>query len=373
MAVSVGLLCVGLFVMLLMAASIATLVVFIKWISGPTEPRPASSAAGVKAFIGAGALGFIGLLCLAMMFFVGYSRVEHVQTATPVWERPAETMRQHSADIEDHIRRRVEEATREAMNRPTVTVAPESPATPKLPETPSTMLPALPMAPVSAVEDIALAPAPVAAFTPAVAPVPAEPPTADRTTVDPTSPAGPPAWIKSGAQTVGESQFLVISSKQYATRAEAENDAGRQVMALLREDLRKYTSQTWVRPNEVIGLPESLGLAVRDTYVETASRDFGSFFAPMHRVWYRVELSPAVREPALMRWRAALATSRMATAGGGFLALLCVPLAVVGFGCCNRWTHGKARTPLAFGMTAAVLAVWVAGGLMFARLFVLWG
>jgi hypothetical protein len=112
---------------------------------------------------------------------------------------------------------------------------------------------------------------------------------------------------------------------------------------------------------------------VRNEYVETVSRDFGSFFAPMHRVWYRVELSPATREPALIRWRAALANTRMVATGGGFLALLCVPLAIVGYARCNRWTGGKARRPLACAATAAVLAIWVAGAVLFARLFVLWG
>jgi len=357
-----GLLCLGLFVMFVMGAGIAALVVFIKLVSGPTEPRPVRSASGAKALIGAGALGFAGLMCLALLF-VGYSSVHVPHSATVVHEMPAQGVTQPAADLEAQIRRDVERAMQPAIVPPPVPV----PARPPGSEAVASVHPTSPPAPVSAVADI------VVAQAPAVAPIPVEPPTADRTTVEPTSPAGPPAWIKSGAQTIGESQFLVISSKQYATQAEAENDAGRQVVALLRDDLRKYTSQTWVRPNEVIGLPESLGLAVRDTHVETFSRDFGSFFAPMYRVWYRVELSPAVREPALMRWRAALATSRMMTAGGGVLALMCVPLAVVAFGRCNRWTHGKARTPLAFGMTAAVLAAWVVGGVVFARLFVLWG
>jgi hypothetical protein len=180
-------------------------------------------------------------------------------------------------------------------------------------------------------------------------------------------------WITAGSKSVGETASIVISSKQYATQAEAEQDAGRQVVALLRDDLRKHTSPAWVQPKEVIGIPEALGLAVRDQYVETVNRDFGSFFAPMYRLWYRVELSPKVREPGLVRWRAALAETRILTAGGGFLAILCVPLAVVAYGRCNRWTHGKARTPLACAMAAVVLSAWIGGGALFAKLFVLWG
>jgi hypothetical protein len=221
---------------------------------------------------------------------------------------------------------------------------------------------------VSALEAVA------GAHTTATSPAPESPvPNADRTVVESNSPTGPPAWLTAGTKITGETESIVISSKQYATQEEAEQDVGRQAVELLRIDLRKHTSPTWIQPQEILGIPEAIGLAVRDKYVETVNRDFGSFFAPMYRVWYRVELSPKVREPALIRWRAAVATSRMITAGGGFLALLCVPLAVVAFGRCNRWTGGKARTPLACAMAALVLSAWIAGGALFARLFVLWG
>ncbi|HUQ69283.1 MAG TPA: hypothetical protein VM165_07170 [Planctomycetaceae bacterium] len=360
MAVSAfGLLCVGLFVMLLMGAGIAALVVVIKLISGPTEPRPASSVAGVKAFLGMSALGFVGLVLLGGLFFTSVrshrasATIEHAPPMPPVqFPQEAEQVMQRARQEAEAAMQRGRQEAEAAMRRAMAQVP--APLAARPPQVASIR----PVDPVSAVEAVA------AAHMSALP----EPPTADRTTVEPTSPAGPPAWIKSVPQTNGEIQTLVISSKQYATQAEAENDASGQVMALLREDLRKYTSQTWVQPRDVIGTPlsEVVGLAVREQYVETVNRDFGSFFAPMYRVWYRVELSPQVREPVLVRWRAALTESRMLAAGGGFLALLCVPLAVVTYGRCNRWTHGKARTPLAIGMTAVVLAAWVIGAKLIA-------
>jgi hypothetical protein len=375
MAVPVfGMLCLGLFVLTMMAAGIAVLVMFIKLVSGSAPTQPAKSAVGLKTFISAAALVFVGLMLFVGLTFTSVRSVRTSQmTATRDYAPPMppelqdyqgvisqeaeQSMQRARHEAEAAMQRgrdEAEAAMRRAMAQLPVPTAPPQAAPPALVAS---------IEPVSAVEAIvASRPAPIS-----------EPPTSDRTVVESSSPTGPPAWITAGTKTNGETQTLVVSSKQYATEGEAKQDADRQVVALLTEDLRKHTSQTWIRPSEIIGLPEALPLAVRERYVEIVNRDFGSFFAPMYRVWYRVELSPRVRESGLIHWRGAVAESRMIMAGGGFLALLCVPLAVLAFGYGNRRTAGKARGPLAFGVSAVVLLAWLTGAKLFAKYFILWG
>jgi hypothetical protein len=348
------LLCIGMFVLLLvLATGIAAVVLFVKLVSSTTEcqpprtePRPPRTGLGVWPVLGM-VVGAGLLLLLLGLPIVPDRREDHRRTEIH------QELRQLGETLHSDITRQVAEVRRNHELDPRLADAAAN-TIPNL----QAQTAELPADAAEAVAESRREPFP---------------PTDDRTDVPTDGVQATPAWLKPGTETVGESQFVVVSSKQYATLPEARADADRQVIDLLRADLRRYTSQTWVRPDEIIGLQESLQAAVRDQYVETVSRDFGSFFAPMHRVWYRVELSPATREPALIRWRAALANTRMVATGGGFLALLCVPLAIVGYARCNRWTGGKARRPLACAATAAVLAVWAAGAVLFARFFVLWG
>jgi hypothetical protein len=401
---ALGMLCLGLFILTMMAAGIAVLVMLIKLVSGstpaqpPTAPRPARSVVSLKAVLGGAALGLVGLMLLAGL---GVTSVRSQRMAsypaqvTSVQEFPldrwdqSEQLRRQAEQITQQARREAEQLTHqadreaeqmtqqarreaeiamqrgrreaEAGMRRGVALLPSPPPAPTPVAAPSA--PVAPPDAVSAMEAIAM-------VRPAAT---VKPPTSDRTVVESSSPTSPPAWLSAGSKTVGETQSIVISSKQYATQAEAEQDVGRQVVALLRDDLRKHTSPTWIQPSEIIDLPEAQRLAVREKYVETINRDFGTFFAPMYRVWSRVEISPSVREPALIRWRAAVAETRMVTVGGGFLALLCVPLAVLAFGYGHRRLAGKARAPLAFGVSAVVLLVWLTGAKLFAKYFVLWG
>jgi hypothetical protein len=368
MAVPVfGLLCAGLFVLMLLAAGIAALVVVIRWISWPADERPRSNGFGVATMI----LGGVGA-ALLLLLMVGFTSVVAVRSHAPqvatehmapmppppprvVEVEPPHLQRQRQAEIEAIVKAKMAETQArmeqdaEALRRrvPEPILVPTAPPTPQ---------------PVSATEAVAVAHAPESL-----------PPTDDRSTTEAVPSANPPDWIHSGTKTVGESTFVVISSKLYATEDEARYDADEQLRELLKKDLRQHTSSTIVRPHETVGLQESMKVAIRGTYVETSNRDLGSFFAPMHRVWYYVELSPTVREPALMRWRATLAETRMVTVAGTVLALLCAPLAVVLYGVGNRATGGKIRRLLAGGLTSAVVAVWVLVGVFFARAFVWWG
>lgn len=352
----VGLACLSLFVLLFLAGAIGGLVVIIKLISGPGqshavhwEHAPRQTRPIFKGL----AVGLMVMFLIAGFFVTGIRTVTHQQAAIRVEEaiehQNSEMARSHAAAATQRAREDAEAALRRAREQVS------APLTVRLPQVPS--IP--PVEPVSAVDAVAAAEV-------------SEPPTADRTTSADSATSPTPEWIKAGTITQGERRFLVLSSKQYATQAEAEQDVGRQTVELLRQDLREHTRTAWVQPGEIVGIPESLEGAIKQRHVETIQRDFGSFFAPMYRVWYQVELSPAVREPALVRWKGALTQSRLIATLGTLAALLMIPVGIVMHGVSNRATGGRANLLLKCLLVVMVVAVWLSGLAIFKSSLVLW-
>jgi hypothetical protein len=185
-------------------------------------------------------------------------------------------------------------------------------------------------------------------------------PTDDRTTVV-ESPAGPPSWVRAGVQKHGDVTTLVCSSQQFASVAEAEVDAQAAVRDyLLSERLR-------LAPSGPFGLKTSPSVeplvqtVIRDRYTETLQRDFGSFFAPMHRVWLKAEITPTTVQQMQQAQVADLQEGRLLVAGSGLAALLCLPLGVVTYGQLNRWTNRRASRILQGAVSAAIVGLWTAG------------
>jgi len=119
-----------------------------------------------------------------------------------------------------------------------------------------------------------------------------------------------PAWIDQASIIDGECQYVVLSSQQYSTREEAEAELSRVASDLIRDDLQKIrpgSSQSSWRPS----IDAIRRLAIKQQYVEAVERDFGSFFHPMYRVWWQVELSPEVRTGFLPSLRQGLTISRV--------------------------------------------------------------
>lgn len=292
-------------------------------------------------------------------------------------------------------------AQAEALRRPPIVVSPETPSPSGVNRTADNPVPEVSSAtaladdgPVSALtvlqsattlppqQPLAIAPpATVASIpdpqrpvTPAVAsinPTPAAPAfpvpepaapaagTEDRTV----STTGPlPAWAVTnrGAAHSGSDTFVqVVVSQQFATEHEARDDARRLVREQLLYDMRRGG---WLRtppspsyqPSEAI-----VTAAAHRTHVETLQRDFGSFFAPMYRVWHEVEVGPTVRSMLLSELRVNQAESRRWVVLVGVGLIFCLPLAIVLQGWAGR------RYP--FGGRWLVLGVVVLGALFLVR------
>lgn len=189
----------------------------------------------------------------------------------------------------------------------------------------------------------------------------------DRTTVnEPT-----PDWLATGRHFFDGEELQVIASQQFATEAEARHDANTIVAELLTKDLAQFTRAP-LRPRRSPVTGTDVHRAVREEYLQSVQRDFGTFFAPMYRVWYKVELSPAVREPYLVGWRAQLVESRTLTVVSGFAALLLAPLGILFAAAARRATGGAGRGWIDLSALFGVLALWSVGAWVLNQYVVLW-
>lgn len=120
-----------------------------------------------------------------------------------------------------------------------------------------------------------------------------------------------PAWIEDAVTQDGLSELRVISSQQYSTFEEAEQDLLKQASQLLQNDLAKlFPRESVVSPwNPTLELLKQH--AVKQQHTEAVDRDFGSFVHPMYRIWWQIELSPEVRVEFLPMWRRGITTARI--------------------------------------------------------------
>ena len=124
-----------------------------------------------------------------------------------------------------------------------------------------------------------------------------------------------PAWIDKPEIHDGLSEQRVLSSQQYSTREEAEQELLKQANQILQDDLaRLFPGESAVSPwNPTLELLKQH--AVKQQYAEVVDRDFGSFVHPMYRVWWQVELSPEVRVEFLPMWRKGITSARIRLVG----------------------------------------------------------
>lgn len=168
-----------------------------------------------------------------------------------------------------------------------------------------------------------------------------------------------PKWTTAPVSTHGDLTHVVIAGQQFATIEEARQDAAAAARTQLLADFEKtYGHSTKLLSNRLSD--ESLRtLAVRKEFVETAERDFGNFVAPMHRVWWQVELSPAVRSELYPQWRAKEQEIRTLVVAGN-LALVTIGLAFVSWFTRKRAAvqpppQPAATNPVVLGVGAAML------------------
>ena len=190
-------------------------------------------------------------------------------------------------------------------------------------------------------------------------------PTDDRSTVEPES--FTPSWVRAGVQRKGDVTTVVCSSQQFASVPEADADARAAVRDyLLGERLRTIPKESF-GPRTAPSVDGLVDGVVKDRYVETIQRDFGTFFAPMHRVWLKAEVTPTTYNQMRAAYTAELQKSRLLVAGGALAALLCVPLGIITCGRLDRWTNHRFPRILQAGIGAAVLGLWGLGAAVLER------
>lgn len=128
-----------------------------------------------------------------------------------------------------------------------------------------------------------------------------------------------PEWTQPSETKTGDVTQIVLSSKQYSTIDEARAELAITARKLLGDDFQQYFRVSPSGLGELSADTVKLR-AVRREYVETVERDFGNFFAPMHRVWWQLELSPAVRSELYAEWKIGAKKARAATVAGTLLA-----------------------------------------------------
>uniref|UniRef100_A0A7C4QQL5 Uncharacterized protein n=1 Tax=Schlesneria paludicola TaxID=360056 RepID=A0A7C4QQL5_9PLAN len=183
--------------------------------------------------------------------------------------------------------------------------------------------------------------------------------------------AGAPDWVRAGSERRGEANYLVCASRQFSTVEEADADAKACLRELLLAEFRKVQASGVIRRPAVLDISRLIDGSVQDRYVETVQRDFGTFFAPMHRVWLRAEFSPAVHEALHAAHITAVQQGRLLVAGVVWAALLCLPLGVVSYGQLCRWVNCRRSRLLQAIVGTGVVGAWVAGFVLLQRL-VIW-
>jgi hypothetical protein len=218
-----------------------------------------------------------------------------------------------------------------------------------------------PPAPAPAIPPFHVAPATVASVAHRVPSAPQE----DRS-VD-VSAAERPAWLVTGSNQRGEVTSTVLASKQYATEAEARSDADSQVSALVIRDFEPLRASAGVQPLTLPVHSGNVADVIKDRHTEVTEHDFGTFFAPMYRVWYRVETSPASRSEVFHRWQGELQQTRVWTVWAAGAALLCIPGGILLAGFLTRLAGPQSRAVFAPAMGAAVITAWMVGAMVLSR------
>lgn len=167
-----------------------------------------------------------------------------------------------------------------------------------------------------------------------------------------------PEWVDRQPVEENGRMLEVVSSGQYVTEQEAEDDALAQAASLLRTDIHRafgYEGE-WSLPTNVVREQ-----AVRRTNVEDVERVIGGRPMKMRRVHLQVELSPEVRDTiAQTVWRPQIVRRRLWSLGSIVGMAVLVVVAVAVYLRLDSSTDGMYRRRLKL---ATVLLI-IAGGLL---------
>lgn len=194
--------------------------------------------------------------------------------------------------------------------------------------------------------------------------------TDDRTAPDEEQPSLP-EWIHHGNRRDGEVIVWVCSSKQFATVEEAEADVLATLRATVLEELHKLHPDYPMRRRSELVSEKFLQSLIKNRHVQMVQRDFGTFFAPMYRVWLQAELTPLNRQAVQFSYTRAVQEGRLLVVSVILVGLLCLPLGIVSYGNICRWKGVSSSRLLQALVSLLVIGVWAISYVLLQRYVIL--
>ena len=168
--------------------------------------------------------------------------------------------------------------------------------------------------------------------------------------------SGLPAWTKQQPNEEGETRLVVLTSQQYATLDEAEQELLIKARSLLQEDFvnRSPDAGAWSIPEQLVRTE-----AVRKSHVEPIARTSGVSAFRVFRVHWQMELSPTVRDALYPEWRSQVVDKRLWSLGSLFGLFTLVVATTAAYLRLDTRTSGSYRRRLKL----AAVSLIVAGGI----------
>jgi hypothetical protein len=175
-----------------------------------------------------------------------------------------------------------------------------------------------------------------------------------------------PKWIDEGDSTKGDIRIIVLSSKLWSTEAEARQELLPRVASIVRTDFNERHKSVFDRTGQWLLSDGLLNQhAVKRRYIEQVEQDFGTFSAPMCRLWTQVEISPMVRTEIYPIWKKAVIGNRVIIIGAVLACLTMLANAVALFAKLRTVPH---RSFLYMGaIIATSVLTWFAADLVLVK------
>lgn len=120
-----------------------------------------------------------------------------------------------------------------------------------------------------------------------------------------------PEWIQAPEVHSGSRQRRILASRLYTSVAEAERELLAETSNLVRDDLRQHVPLARRATLADVSGDTLRTLVVTNQHTQTEEKDFGTFEAPMQRVWWEVQFDDQTRDNFLPSIRHEIARGRL--------------------------------------------------------------
>lgn len=120
-----------------------------------------------------------------------------------------------------------------------------------------------------------------------------------------------PEWIQAPEVHSGSRQRRILASRLYTSVAEAERELLAETSNLVRDDLRQHVPLARQATLTDVSGDTLRTLVVTNQHTQTEEKDFGTFAAPMQRVWWEVQFDDQTRDNFLPSIRHEIARGRL--------------------------------------------------------------